>query len=71
MHNKHNDGIAKLQGSHEEIVKNMCEELEMEVEQLRKELKQCKEKVDQLEKEKNKLQKSLEDVRLQFIYLGV
>lgn len=39
MNNKYNDGIAKLQGSHEEILKEINKEHENEVETLRSELR--------------------------------
>lgn len=62
LHNKYNQGVAKLQSSHENVMKDTCKELEVEIENLRKELKKCKEKVAQLEKENADLKKKLADV---------
>lgn len=49
INNKYNDGIAKLQGSHEEILKDVSIEYEKEVENLRSELRKSKETISTLE----------------------
>ncbi|KAF2879372.1 hypothetical protein ILUMI_26797 [Ignelater luminosus] len=49
INNKYNDGIAKLQGSHEEILKDVSKEYEREVDNLRTELRKSKETISTLE----------------------